>query len=125
MTDTTNQTEQADGTEQGGDTTKQQPETPTDSQVGQRPPPAQRAPDDGFGPDRSLREWVELGAIAGLVVLAAVAGVGLYTSVTAAISRLVAPTYEPVFEAVVHLLGLLVAAIGLSVLLRRREAAST
>lgn len=78
--------------------------------------------DTGDGPD--LNEWVELGGLFGLIMLGAVAAVGFYTSAGTAISRLVTPEYEPIFQAVFNLVVLLIALIGVSLLLRRRAAST-
>ena len=80
-------------------------------------------PTENHAPDnhgRPAERYAELGALAAVLVLAAVASVGFYLSTTAAIDRLVARQYEPLFQAVFNLLLLLVAAIGLSLLWRRR-----
>lgn len=69
---------------------------------------------------RSPTEYLELAAIAGLIVVAAVAGFGFYTSASGAIDRLISPDYEPIFQAAFNLTLLLFALAGLSVLARRR-----
>ena len=69
---------------------------------------------------RSTVEYLELAALAGLISLAAVAGFGFYSSASHAISQLISPSYEPLFQAAFNLVLLLAAFAGLSVLARRR-----
>lgn len=69
---------------------------------------------------RSAIEYLELAAVAGLVVLVAVAGFGFYTSASQAITRLISAAYEPAFQAAFNLALLLLAVAGLSVLAQRR-----
>lgn len=73
---------------------------------------------------RSAGEVVELVALAGLVVLGAIAAIGFYNSAATAINRLVSPEFQPMFQAAFDLVVLLAAGIGVSVLLRRRSGAS-
>jgi hypothetical protein len=70
---------------------------------------------------RSAQAVVELVALAGLLVLGAIAAVGFYNSAATAINRLVAPEFRPMFQAAFNLVVLLAAGIGVSVLLRRRS----
>lgn len=69
----------------------------------------------------SLAEYVELGTLAGLLLLGIVAAFGFYTSASTAIDRLVTAEYRPMFQAAFNLVVLLVAALGVSVVLRRRS----
>lgn len=69
---------------------------------------------------RSPMAYLELAALAGLVALSAVAGIGFYTNTSSAIGQFISPSYEPVFQAAFNLALLLVALTGLSLLARRR-----
>lgn len=89
-------------------------------------PADERAADRGGQPfgGRSAGELVELAALAGLLVLGAIALFGFYDSASTAISRLVTAEYQPMFQAAFDLVILLAAGIGISTLLRRRSGSS-
>jgi hypothetical protein len=69
--------------------------------------------------DATVVEYLQWGALAVFVVLAAVSLFKFYASATAAIATWVAPAYEPAFQAAFNLGVLLVSAAGASVLARR------
>lgn len=73
---------------------------------------------------RSTREVVELAALAGLVLLGVIAALGFYDSASTAIDQLVASEFRALFQAAFDLVVLLAAAVGVSVLLRRRAGSS-
>ena len=62
------------------------------------------------------------GGVGLLALLAAVATFRVYTSASRAISRFVAPEFQPAFEATFNLAVLLLAIAGIGLLLRRLEA---
>ena len=72
------------------------------------------------GESRSAVEWLELAAVAGLIVVATVTGIGVYSNASAAINRLISPSWVPLFQAGFNLALLLLALAGLSLLARRR-----
>ena len=69
----------------------------------------------------TLRSFLKLGAIVAFVLLAVVAGVGLYTSLGAVIDVWVSDRLQPVVRAAFNFVVLCVAAIGVAALLRRRR----
>lgn len=72
---------------------------------------------DGDGP--RFRRMLNYGLLAGLLVLALVAAVGLYTAVLGAISTWVTREWRPVFRAAFNLVVLLVAGSGIAWQARR------
>lgn len=71
---------------------------------------------------RDVRTYLHWAALAGLVLLAAAATLQLYGSASRAIRIWVASDYQPLFVAAFNLVVLLIAAIGISVVLRRLNA---
>jgi len=69
---------------------------------------------------RSPREYLELLALIGLGLFAAVSAYGFYVNANQAIAQLVAETHESLFQAAFNLTLLLLALAGLSLLARRR-----
>lgn len=69
---------------------------------------------------RSPREYLELLALIGLGLFAAVSAYGFYVNANQAIAQLVAATYESLFQAAFNLTLLFLALAGLSLLARRR-----
>ncbi|MFB6217943.1 MAG: hypothetical protein ABEH77_02005 [Halobacteriaceae archaeon] len=67
-----------------------------------------------------IRRYLWWGGLVGASAFAAVAAVNVYLSVGTAIDIWVSRRYEPVFQAAFNLAVLLVAAAGLSALVRRR-----
>lgn len=72
-------------------------------------------PDDS----RDVRAYLHWGALVGLGLLAAAATLQLYGSATRAIRLWVTSDFQPVFVATFNLVVLLVAAIGISIVLKR------
>lgn len=72
----------------------------------------------------TAKRYLMWAAVALLALLAAVATLQVYTNVSSAIGRFVAPNYRPVFRAVFNLVVLLLAVAGITVLLRRLQALS-
>ena len=68
-----------------------------------------------------LRRLVDYLALAGLALLALVAGVQVYTAIDATIGRFVVREYRPLFRGVVNLALLLLAAGGVTLQLRRLQ----
>lgn len=68
---------------------------------------------------RDVRTYLHWGALAGFALLAVAATLQLYGSATRAIRIWVSPDFQPVFVAAFNLVVLLVAAIGISLVLRR------
>ena len=68
---------------------------------------------------RDMRSYLYWGALVGLGLLAAGATLQLYGSASRAIRIWVAPDFQPVFVAAFNLVVLLVAAIGISIVLKR------
>lgn len=68
---------------------------------------------------RDVRTYLHWGALAGFLLLAVAATLQLYGSATRAIRIWVSPDFQPVFVAAFNLVVLLVAAIGISLVLRR------
>jgi hypothetical protein len=66
-----------------------------------------------------IRRGVNYAALAGLCLLALVAGIGFYTAVLSTISLWVAPEYVSAFRALFNLVVLLLAGLGVSIQLRR------
>jgi len=66
-----------------------------------------------------LRRLVDYLALAGLALLALVAGIQVYTAIDATIGRFVVREYRPLFRGVVNLALLLLAAGGVTLQLRR------
>lgn len=84
-------------------------------------------------PDRSLdllddpetaRRYLQWLAVALLALLAVVATFRVYAGASAAIGQFVAPEFRPLFQAAFNLAVLLLAVAGISVLLRRLQAAA-
>ena len=69
----------------------------------------------------TLRSFLKLGAIVAFVLLAVVAGVGLYTSLGAVIDVWVGDRFQPVARAVFNFAVLCVAGVGVVALLRWRR----
>jgi hypothetical protein len=67
----------------------------------------------------AMKRYAIWGAFGLLSIVAVVATVGLYTSVSAAIDVWISSDYQPVFRALFNLVVVLVCALGLSVLIRR------
>jgi len=96
-----------------------------DSTAGTSPSSTDHGRDTGRGDryydtGRSSREYLELFALIGLGLLAAVTTYGFYVNANRAIAQLVAPTHESLFQAAFNLALLLLALAGLSLLARRR-----
>lgn len=68
-----------------------------------------------------LRRLVDYLALAGLALLALVAGIQVYTAIDATIGRFVVREYRPLFRGVVNLALLLLAAGGVTLQLRRLQ----
>lgn len=66
-----------------------------------------------------LRDVLNYGVLAGLLLLALVSAVGLYTSVSGVISTWVAPEWQPLFRAAFNLVVLLLAGGGIAWQARR------
>jgi hypothetical protein len=76
-------------------------------------------PTDGESTGARLRRLVDYLALAGLALLALVAGVQVYAAIDATISRFVVREYQPLFRGAVNLALLLLAAGGVTLQLRR------
>ncbi|QSG15782.1 hypothetical protein [Halapricum desulfuricans] len=70
--------------------------------------------------ERTPREYLELFALIGLGLFAAVSAYGFYVNANRAIAQLAAATHESLFQAAFNLTLLLLALAGLSLLARRR-----
>ncbi|MCU4717315.1 hypothetical protein [Halapricum hydrolyticum] len=70
--------------------------------------------------ERSLRERLELLALIGLALFAAITAYGFYTNASQAISEFVSASYVSLFQAAFNLALLLLALAGLSLLARRQ-----
>lgn len=88
--------------------------TETDTET---PDPTVAQPDDS----RDVRTVLLWGALVGLGLLVAAATLQLYASASRAIRIWVAPDFQPVFVAAFNVVVLLVAAIGISWVLRRLD----
>ena len=74
---------------------------------------------------RDVRSYLYQAALVGFTLLAAGATVQLYGSANRAIRIWVAPDFQPVFVAAFNLVVLLIAAIGISIVLKRMNAPDT
>jgi hypothetical protein len=92
--------------------------------------PEPSAPDDATGsapaaadgPDvdvATVVTYLQWGGLVALAILAVVAGIGIYTSISAIIDVWVAEYYQPLARAAFNLAVLCVAVAGIFVLLRR------
>lgn len=70
---------------------------------------------------RDVRSYLYWGALVGFALLAARATLQLYGSANRAIRIWIAPDFQPVFVAAFNLVVLLVAAIGISIVLKRMD----
>ena len=80
-------------------------------------------PADGRAPDidaEGVRQYLQWGALVGFALLAAVAAVGLYTSLSSIIDVWVGDRFQPVARAVFNFAVLCVAGVGTGLVLRRR-----
>ena len=96
----------------------------TDTVHTQSDPPAESRPTDAPDADREstsrdVRRYLNYAVLAGLVLLALVAGLRFYLAAGATIDRWVADEYRSLFHAAFNLAVLLLAALGVSVQLRR------
>lgn len=89
-------------------------DAPADETVRGGDPRAARLLDDD-----DLRRYARYGVLAMLPLVALVAAMNLYTSVSATIDLWVSDRYRPLYRAAFDLAVLLTAAVGLSVALRR------
>lgn len=90
---------------------------PDTTTAGRTDPTAPPAGSESTG--TRLRRLVDYLALAGLALLALVAGVQVYAAIDATISRFVVREYQPLFRGVVNLALLLLAAGGVTLQLRR------
>ena len=98
-------------------------DTASPSEPDPRPTDAANAPDapdaDRESTPRDLRRYLNYAVLAGLVLLALVAGLRFYLAAGATIDRWVAEEYRSLFHAAFNLAVLLLAALGVSAQLRR------
>lgn len=92
-------------------------ESQTETQVSD-----QRGLSGMVGDPVTTKRYLMWGGVALLALLAAIATLQVYTNVSSAIARFVAPDYRPVFHAAFNLVVLLLAVAGITVLLRRLQA---
>jgi hypothetical protein len=84
---------------------------PASASVATAPDPADEDDDAALGP--RIRTFLNYGLLAGLLILALVAVVGLYTAVSSAISIWVTREWRPLFRAAFNLVVLLLAGSGI------------